>query len=679
MSQTRFLKSMITPTLVEPTTGDAHIAGVASGVWSVQDQLEAKRGGAWPDASVANPDEFIENNFSTTLYTGDASSRNIENNINLSGKGGLVWIKDRTIGKWHKLFDTERGVNNALFSNESDAQSSVSSTLTAFNSNGFTLGAGGAGNNNSVNEDTRTYCAWTFKKAPKFFDIVTYTGTGSAQAINHNLGSVPGAIFIKSTSNAFNWIVYHRGIDGSAPEDYFAYLDLTNARTDLVGAFNDTAPTSTQFTVNTTSACNFNGGEFVAYIFAHETGDDSMIQCGSYTGNGNATGPVIDLGFEPQWIMVKNAGNTGSWVISDVMRGFDTVDTQCLIADDAASESSADIGHYAEPTSTGFKLLSSSASSNQNNTKYIYMAIRRPNMATITDATKVFAMDSDGSALVNGVALTSGFPVDMVFHKELTGTDAGQIASRLQGSGNYVQTSSTAAEASGVTYGTFDHNDGFFSTPVANMAWMWKRAKGFFDVTCYTGNATNPQDVNHSLGVVPEMVWHKKRSATSVWKIWHKDAQAGGDEEDGLQFDDSDSPYADAFYTVDITGNSGYIRMGNTGSNFNGNGITYVMYLFATLAGVSKVGSVTHSGSSTDVDCGFSAGARFVLIKRIDDTGDWYVWDSVRGIIAGNDPYLLLNDAAAQVTNTDLIDPLASGFQISGDFTDGDYIFYAIA
>ena len=119
--------------------------------------------------------------------------------------------------------------------------------------------------------------------------------------------------------------------------------------------------------------------------------------------------------------------------------------------------------------------------------------------------------------------------------------------------------------------------------------------------------------------------------------------------------------------------------MGNTGSNFNGNGITYIMYLFSTLAGVSKVGSVTHSGSSTDVDCGFSAGARFVLIKRIDDTGDWYIWDSVRGIIAGNDPYLFLNTTAATVTNTDLIDPLASGFQISGDFTDGDYVFYAIA
>ena len=86
-----------------------------------------------------------------------------------------------------------------------------------------------------------------------------------------------------------------------------------------------------------------------------------------------------------------------------------------------------------------------------------------------------------------------------------------------------------------------------------------------------------------------------------------------------------------------------------------------------------------HSGSSTDVDCGFSSGARFVLLKRTDATGGWYIWDSVRGIVAGNDPYLLLDTTAANVTNTDLIDPLASGFQISGDFTDGNYIVYAIA
>jgi hypothetical protein len=113
--------------------------------------------------------------------------------------------------------------------------------------------------------------------------------------------------------------------------------------------------------------------------------------------------------------------------------------------------------------------------------------------------------------------------------------------------------------------------------------------------------------------------------------------------------------------------------------NLYGSGVSMVTYLFATLAGVSKVGSYTGTGADLNVDCGFSAGARFVLIKRTDSTGDWFLWDSLRGISAGNDPYLLLNSTAAEVTNTDYIDPLSSGFTLTSSFTAGTYIFLAIA
>ena len=111
----------------------------------------------------------------------------------------------------------------------------------------------------------------------------------------------------------------------------------------------------------------------------------------------------------------------------------------------------------------------------------------------------------------------------------------------------------------------------------------------------------------------------------------------------------------------------------------------YVAYLFATLAGVSKVGTYSGTGNDVNVDCGFTSGARFVLVKRTDSSGDWYHWDSESGIVAGNDPYLLLNSDAAQVTNTDYIDPLSSGFTItSGAPSDlntsgGTYFFLAIA
>jgi hypothetical protein len=122
-----------------------------------------------------------------------------------------------------------------------------------------------------------------------------------------------------------------------------------------------------------------------------------------------------------------------------------------------------------------------------------------------------------------------------------------------------------------------------------------------------------------------------------------------------------------------------------TSTNTNGSGYTYVAYLFATCAGVSKVGSYTGTATTLQVNCGFTAGARFVLIKRTDSTGSWYVWDSSRGIVSGNDPYLLLNSTAAEVTNTDYIDAYSAGFEISStapaeiNASGGTYIFLSIA
>jgi hypothetical protein len=117
----------------------------------------------------------------------------------------------------------------------------------------------------------------------------------------------------------------------------------------------------------------------------------------------------------------------------------------------------------------------------------------------------------------------------------------------------------------------------------------------------------------------------------------------------------------------------------------NQSGTTYVAYLFATCPGVSKVGSYTGTGTTQTINCGFTGGARFVLIKRTDDIGDWYVWDSARGIVAGNDPYLLLNSTAAEVTSTDYVDTFAAGFELTAtapaaiNASGGSYIFLAIA
>ena len=176
------------------------------------------------------------------------------------------------------------------------------------------------------------------------------------------------------------------------------------------------------------------------------------------------------------------------------------------------------------------------------------------------------------------------------------------------------------------------------------------------------------------------MIWVKNRVQADSWAVYY------GNNEFYLTLNDNGQPIESANYWNDTSPTSSVFTVKNN-HMVGASGETYIAYLFATLAGISKVGSVSHSGSSTDVDCGFSNGARFVLLKRTDAAGHWYVFDTISGIIAGNDPYYILDfsttiggiDYATQITNSDFIDPLASGFQISGDFADGDYIFYAIA
>jgi hypothetical protein len=304
------------------------------------------------------------------------------------------------------------------------------------------------------------------------------------------------------------------------------------------------------------------------------------------------------------------------------------------------------------------------------------MAIRNPMMATITDATEVFAVDIRTSSEGEG-KYVSGFPVDFSLANNYDASGNTFAGTRL--TNTHLQTNATTTQSSSATDYDWEYTDGvgigedgaFFGGSTNNINWMWKRAKGYFDTVAYTGTGS-ALNVSHSLAVAPEMMWIKNRGVADPWAVYY------GDNTDYLILDTTAATADDAAWWNDTSPTDSVFTV-NTDHSVNSSGEFYVAYLFATLAGVSKVGTVTHSGSSTDVDCGFTAGSRFVILKRTDATGPWHVWDSLRGIIAGNDPYLVLDDHAAPVTDTDLIDPLASGFQISGDFTDGDYIFYAIA
>jgi hypothetical protein len=630
----------------------------------------------------------VEDVFSTYLYTGTGATLNIVNGIDLAGEGGLVWHKYRGGTSDHGLFDTERGVSRKLTSNNTDAQTAAFSGygITAFNSNGYTLGTQYSGENGNGNE----VVSWTFRKAPKFFDVVTYTGNSTAgRTVSHNLGSVPGMIIIKNLDVAVPWAVYHRsmgdGVGGGADENFYMNLNENFARAASSSYWNNTAPTSTTFTLGTANRVNATGSTYVAYLFAHNNGDgdfgpdadQDIIKCGSYIG-GHSSDTTVELGFEPQWILIKEASSTGNWVVVDVMRGLPQGSNNyaAILRANSTNAEATTFNTQINVTPTGFKILGASSSYsdvNTNGSTYIYIAIRRGPMAVPTSATDVFDMSYATDAN------DAPFPVDMFLNKIYGGGNT-YARDRLRGGTKYLLTETTNADLTGTDV-EFDDMTGTGLTGwgTSFIFYNWKRAPSYFDVVAYTGNGTAGHTITHNLGVAPEMMWVKRRNLTSQWTVYHS---ALGNTK-YLRLDTTAVANTSTYWNnTDPT--TSVFSLGSL-SAVNASSDTYIAYLFASLDGVSKVGNYTGNGTNQTIDCGFTSGARFIIIKRYDAGGDWYVWDTERGIVAGNDPHFSLNSTAAQVTTDDSIDPDNSGFivnQVSAtniNVSSATYIFYAIA
>jgi hypothetical protein len=308
--------------------------------------------------------------FSTDLWTGNGTSQTITNGVDLSGEGGMVWIKYRDVADNHFVHDTEMGVNQRLLTNSTLAEGTSSSSLTAFNSDGFDIGSSGGHNTN-----LGTYVGWTFRKAAGFFDIVTYTGNATNRTISHNLGATPGLIIVKCTSQAGRgWPAYHRS-NTANPETDYMLLNATQGTNDSNLYWNDTAPTDTVFSLGTEGEVNASSQTFVAYLFSHDA--DGIIQCGSYTGNGSATGPTVSLGWEPQWLMIKQSSAAAeSWNIWDSARSVSNDRDDVLRADSSAAESVNNSARAIEFSATGFQPKTSNGAVNTSSETYIYMAIK---------------------------------------------------------------------------------------------------------------------------------------------------------------------------------------------------------------------------------------------------------------------------------------------------------------
>jgi hypothetical protein len=647
--------------------------------------LQATSGAASYDAfggGVAVVPNYIEDVFSTYLYTGNSSTQTITNGIDLSTKGGLVWIKLRNTANNHVLIDTVRPIDKVLDTSSTAAQSFNASALTSFNNNGFTLDA-----TNATNGSGYTYASWTFQEQPKFFDVVTYTGNGvSGRQIAHNLGSTPGFVVVKNITSANSWFCWHRSVSNSG-----GFLETTDAFSPaykyICNTVNDTV-----FSVDSSGASvNGSGNSYVAYLFAHNaggfglTGTDNVISCGAFT---TTTSPdTITLGYEPQWVLIKSANSATNWYIFDNMRGIPTGGLDLGLKPNLSSAESAD-ANFVDLTATGF--ISNIQAVFGDGINLIYIAIRRGPMKVPSTGSSVYnaiaRTGTGAAATITGVGFapdwwhcfrTSG-GLDHPIVDRLRGSDKGLYSNLLQAEDSLGGNPTFSVTMDGVSLVTL--TGGYFNgsgSPYINH--FFKRSPSVFDICCYTGTGSATTQT-HNLGAVPQLIIVKRRNTSGAWNCYsaflaNTDyvalSSANGSQTNTDRWD-STSPTSTVF-TV------------GTSTTTNASGSTYVAYLFATASGVSKVGSYTGNGTTQTINCGFTGGARFVLIKRTDAAGDWYVWDSARGIVAGNDPYLLLNDTAAEVTNTDYIDTYSAGFEISStapaaiNANGGTYIFLAIA
>ncbi len=619
-----------------------------------------------------------------------------------AGEGGLVWTKSRTTASSPSLYDTARGVSKELLSSSTSA-TGIDNGVISFNSNGYTVG-----NRHTTNTDSADYASWTFRKTPKFFDVVTWSGNStSGRTISHNLDSVPGMIVVKNLTTSgtgfSDWRVWHRSENNkTATLNTTAAFSTTDAASKFGNGSSVVQPTSTEFTVAADYDVNRTGENYVAYLFAHNDGDGEfggkanadIIKCGSYTGNGSTDGPEIDLGFEPQWVMLKRSSDTEDWLIFDNMRGMVVGGIDKDLRPNQAQVEGAFL-NYLEPNATGFKLIDPNNRSNASGETYIYMAIRRGPLAVPESATEVFktvvptANRSDSPEPY----WSSGFTVDMAIHRaNAGGVEDTIILSRVAGENVGLDTNTTDAEDSAGFKANMllDYNTGVHSTTgygagagSEDILHMWKRAPGYFDAVAYTGNGTRGHAISHNLTVAPEMIWVKSRDLADFWVVYH--SAIGNDTK--LRLDDTGGTSGSDFAWWAKTDPTDSVFSVGESRRVNGNGNALIAYLFASLPGVSKVGSYTGNGTSQTIDCGFTSGARFVLIKRADAGDDWNYYTSARGIVAHDDVRTTLNNTDSEDSSSDRIDPTSSGFIINhvavgtsdSNISGATYIFYAVA
>jgi len=332
--------------------------------------------------TIDNPELY----FQTQLYTGNGSSGHA---ITFDGSENmqpdLVWIKQRD-SRDHFLYNAVNGATKYVASNTNALLETDTDTMTAFNSDGFTLGSG-----IGVNENTDTHVSWNWKmgttsgittggasvtpagysfSATAGQSVITWTGTGSNLTVPHGLGTALGAMFVKCTSHAGDWVFFHKSLGGA----YGMEMPSTSGKQNTTAWFNSTAPDADKFTIGTNGNVNTSGRSYVAYCFAEKQGYSKF---GSYVGNGSADPLSVNCGFKPAFIFIKESSGSGNWVMQDNKRIRDDLadsNNGNMIQLYANSAGGDDSDPYIYATANGFVNINANSDTNASGETYIFMA-----------------------------------------------------------------------------------------------------------------------------------------------------------------------------------------------------------------------------------------------------------------------------------------------------------------
>ena len=669
--------------------------------------------------------------FDIQTWTGTGSTRTVAHNLGCVPGCVMVRRVDGTEdwAVWHS------GATNPGNGGADDKALTLNSFTSSTNSNNYfystapTDSVFTVGTSNRVNGSGNTYIAYIFAGAyaTRWSDLFTlssgyfdYPISNSFEGINPEIvggwaGSAPysrtSGNYITITMNLTN----HNITVGTSVQVYAAYDSTATVTIDGTTHTSSSGTTHTfsnpgtltQITIRGNSVNGrtyFTGvkvdgvtltdGSFLFngnpnYTAGQEStfGEDEdqpIIKCGAYKGNGGEN--MVHLGWQPQWLLVKNYGANASWVLLDSTRRVATAGYDWAFKPnntDAEQENT----NWVDFLSKGF--MAQNQNEVNENTKWIaYIAIRFPDGYVgkpSLSGTDAFTMDT-GNGSSDVPAFDSGFPVDFALIRQPAASQDWFASPRLMGD-QYLLTNSDAAQ--GTTSPSFDKDSNVGWAGNSNyganyQSWMWKRGKSF-DVVAYKGKGINnngdPLAIRHNLGSVPQMIWLKDRENSYDWLVNHIGLNAGTNYQNyGIPLNTTTVESATAAFGETVP-TSTYFYLGGHNS-VNVNNVDYIAYLFTTIAGISKVGYYAGSDSEqTITDVGFQP--RFCIIRNISVVEDWSCFDTLRGWSAGNDKYIKFNATTAQ-SDYEFGAPTSTGFTLIGNNSavnkaGQNFIYYAHA